>query len=55
MEAIKAAAASRGDSLCEREKAYIRAALAFANGSLEKATEELFIMLYEYPGGEIFC
>ena len=43
---------SRGDQLTPREHTYIRAVLAYASGSLLKATEEWCTMLVDYPLGK---
>ena len=51
LDAIKAAVASRGDQLTQREHGYIRAVLAYASGDLFKATEEFCNMLTDYPLG----
>ena len=52
LDAVKRAG---GDGLTEREKAYVRAALAYAAGSLDNATKELTTMLFDYPRGRGVC
>ncbi|XP_064398279.1 tetratricopeptide repeat protein 38-like isoform X2 [Halichondria panicea] len=54
LEVVKRAAAAdhhhQGeDDLTERERGYVRAALAYASGSLDNATKELSNMLFDYP------
>ena len=53
LTAIKAAVSTCGDQLTPREHAYIRAVLAYASGSLSKASEEFCNMLIDYPLGII--
>ena len=54
LDAIKTALSSDSDQLTPREHAYIRATLAFANGSVLNATEELRNMVIDYPLGKVF-
>ena len=51
LDAIKEAQSARGEQLTAREHSYIRAVLAYASGSLLKATEEWCNMLIDYPLG----
>ncbi len=60
LEVVKRAAAAdhhhQGeDDLTERERGYVRAALAYASGSLDNATKELSTMLFDYPRGSNSC
>ena len=46
-------AALNRDGLCERERAYMRAAIGLSVGDPTKATDELCNMLLTHPGGRI--